>query len=161
MKGFRLQSKMHPFTTRSTNDSKEFPTMEISKYKNLLLKWWRAINNFSTQIHSKSWMKMQINVSSIQYFCKFLYECAAKYLCKRPLRQLNFPSKSCFAPITTRLQMSISSKNHPYATNHTMSNLQFSLCVLSIYWYVISFISAVYILVFNVLPLSLCYFFLN
>ena len=75
MKGCRLQPKMHLFTMWCNKKYKWL--QRISNYGNLkvqsvLLKWWREIDNPTTQIYFKSWMKMQINVSSIHISAKYV-----------------------------------------------------------------------------------------
>ena len=103
------------------------------KVQNFLLKWWRTINNdlyqqfkFTLQILIATMKKQYPLTIQCQYniSAKYLYECVAKTLCKKPLRQLIFLlQKSCFSPITTHLHMSISFRKSPLYQCHKSYNV--------------------------------------
>ena len=115
----------------------------ISNYGNLkvqsvLLKLWRAsryrlgcltgkqqwstIFNSNTNCNYEEDANSSHNTMSIS-LQKYFVNVRLKTLVQEAFKAAEFfSSNSCFAPITTRIQMSISSKNHLYATHHTMSN---------------------------------------
>ena len=99
------------------------------KVQNMLLKWWRAINN---DLHQQlkftdsnyEWRDKYSLTMWVQYkiSAKYLYECAAKTTCKRPLRQLKFLQRAVFNDGKLVFKCQFLQKNHPYvnATNHNV-----------------------------------------
>ena len=126
-----------------------------SQIQGVLLKWWRTINNPTTQIHL-SWMKRKIHSQ-----CEFNTKSLQKYvqlktLWKKPLKQLKFFFKELFsmmANLSSHVKLFKKITLQINATNHDVKSTNFSPCAPHMS------ISSFTVVHFSLLPLSLLFFF--
>ena len=144
MKGCRLQPKMHPFTMWCNNKYKWL--QRTLKVQSVLLKWWRAINNPTTQILIPT---MNEEANSLTMWVQYKISakiCAAENTMKEAFKAVEFSSSnSCFKLVfNCQFFQKITFLYMPQIIKYQICNIVHAISSILLFIFSLSSLSAVF-----------------